>query len=152
MSVYVGPSKYPYGRMVMCHMVADSLIELHQMANELDLRYEWYQGPERPHYDLSMTKRAQAVELGALEVDDRRIVEALLRSEPENAIRLALAEQSACSSGAAATAASFARLQNMTSVEEIDYYTSYDVQANDSFVGYVGIGYGPLQAATPNSQ
>jgi hypothetical protein len=77
MSVYVGPSRYPLGRMMMCHMVADSLEELHRMASSLDLRIEWFQGPDRPHYDLSMTKRAEAVERGALEVDERRIIEVL---------------------------------------------------------------------------
>ena len=75
MTVYVGPSNYPYGRMVMCHMVADSLQELHDMAGKLGLLI-WFQSHARiPHYDISKTKRAVAISLGAIETDERQIVQ-----------------------------------------------------------------------------
>ena len=74
MSVYVGPSQYPYGRMVMCHMVADSLDELHEMATKIGVR-RWFQSGSRPHYDICKSKRRMALRFGAIEVDELRIVE-----------------------------------------------------------------------------
>jgi hypothetical protein len=62
--------------MIMCHMVADSLGELHFFARRLSLKPEWFQDkPGRPHYDVSKNKREAAVFWGAIETDERRIVE-----------------------------------------------------------------------------
>lgn len=55
-----------------CHMVADSLNELHALAREIGMRGEWAQLPpkhRRAHYDLTPSRRAAAVKLGAIEVD-----------------------------------------------------------------------------------
>ena len=73
--------------------------------------------------------------------NDARFVDTLLRAEPETIISVGQTDRSACSAGAAATAAAFARACGCTRSEVIDYYTSYDVAPNDSFVGYVGVGY-----------
>lgn len=74
--MYVGPSLYPLGRMIMCHMVADSLDELHKMANLIGLKRQWFQADGvRPHYDISMSKRALAIQLGALSVSEHKIIE-----------------------------------------------------------------------------
>ncbi len=75
--------------------------------------------------------------------NDARFVDALLQAEPDTIVSVARADRSACSAGAAATAAAFARACGCTRSEVIDYYTSYDVAPNDSFVGYVGVGYRP---------
>ncbi len=84
MSVYVGPSLYPYGRMIMCHMVADTNDELHAMARKLEMRPIWFQSYAKyPHYDLSKGKRATAVQLGAIEVDERKIIEVAKRSRDD---------------------------------------------------------------------
>lgn len=50
-----------------CHMATDGdLSELHAMAERLGLGRAWFQGgPTHPHYDLTPTKRAQALRLGA---------------------------------------------------------------------------------------
>ena len=79
--------------------------------------------------------------------NDARFVDALLRAEPESIVSVAQADRSACSAGAAATAAAFAQRCGCTRSEVIDYYTSYDVAPNDSFVGYVGVGYRPPAGA-----
>lgn len=57
-----------------CHMFADEAdcLELHEMAQKIGLKREWFQ---RGHYDLVPTKRAMAIRLGAVEVDDARSVE-----------------------------------------------------------------------------
>lgn len=57
----------------MSHMTADTVEELHAMAERLGLR-RWYQGPPKtsiPHYDVSEGKRQQAIRLGAIEEDWR---------------------------------------------------------------------------------
>ncbi len=74
MSVYIDDAFIPYGRMKMCHMVADTKGELHEMADKLGLRREWFQDGSRPHYDVSKGKRKLAVELGAIEITTKELV------------------------------------------------------------------------------
>ena len=77
MSVYVDESRNPLGRMVMCHMIADTEEELHVMAGCLGLKYEWFQEPPKashPHYDISLSRRTMAVKFGAIELDRRQFV------------------------------------------------------------------------------
>lgn len=68
MSVYVDRSQYRYGRMVMCHMVADTLDELHAMADRIGIARRWFQDHSLPHYDICKSKRAIAVAFGAVEL------------------------------------------------------------------------------------
>ena len=69
MTVYVDDMyRYPIGRfrrMKMSHMIADTEIELHAMADKIGVARHWYQGD---HYDICMAKRALAVAAGAREV------------------------------------------------------------------------------------
>ena len=71
MSVYVDDMRAPFGRMIMCHLVADTLDELHAMADKIGVARRWYQGPPKtrhPHYDIALSKRALAVAAGAQEI------------------------------------------------------------------------------------
>jgi len=57
------------------HLVADSLIELHQFARKIGLKKEWFQDKRIPHYDLTTTtKRLKAIGHGAALVTERDIV------------------------------------------------------------------------------
>lgn len=71
---YVDASKHRYGRMVMCHLVADTVAELHSVAKLLGLDRRWFQDDGLPHYDICKDKRARALALGALQVSTRDIV------------------------------------------------------------------------------
>lgn len=71
MSVYVDGERNAFGRMVMCHMFADTLDELHQMAARIGMDRAWFQPLSFPHYDVSLSRRAIAVQRGAVEVDRR---------------------------------------------------------------------------------
>jgi hypothetical protein len=71
MTVYVDDMRANFGRMVMCHMVADTVEELHAMADQIGVARRWYQGPpvtRNPHYDIALSKRALAVQFGAKEI------------------------------------------------------------------------------------
>ena len=74
MTVYVDDMwKYPmgrFGRMKMSHMIADSEAELHAMAARIGVARRWYQGD---HYDIALSRREQAIALGAREVTVREL-------------------------------------------------------------------------------
>jgi hypothetical protein len=81
MAVYVDDMRASYGRMVMCHMAADSSEELHAMADRIGVARKWVQHPgtDREHYDVCLTKRAKAVACGAREVTARELCNKLRR-------------------------------------------------------------------------
>lgn len=86
MAVYVDAPIHRYGRMLMCHMLADTLEELHAMADRIGIQRKWFQSAGRyPHYDICKAKRALAVEAGAVEVDREQLVALLRRLRPPQA-------------------------------------------------------------------
>lgn len=70
MSVYVDDMKAKFGRMKMCHMIADSHSELLAMAEKIGVATRWIQkrGTPHEHFDICLSKRAMAIKLGAKEV------------------------------------------------------------------------------------
>lgn len=75
MAVYVDDMRASYGRMVMCHMVADSEGELLAMADRIGVARRWHQYPGTPksHFDIALSKRRLAVEHGAIEITWREL-------------------------------------------------------------------------------
>lgn len=80
MPVYVDPAVNPFGRMLMCHMWADTDAELLAMADTIGVARKWIQGhPVMSfgvhrkgswiHFDIAKGKRALAVAAGAIETD-----------------------------------------------------------------------------------
>jgi hypothetical protein len=70
MAVYVDDMRAPFGRMVMCHMYADTHDELVAMADKIGVARKWIQHPGHPvkeHFDIALSKRALAVQHGAVE-------------------------------------------------------------------------------------
>jgi Protein of unknown function (DUF4031) len=92
-SVYVDTMRAKFrAGMIMCHMVADTLTELHEMALQVGLRREWFQDwPEAsfPHYDITLSKRKLALEFGAVEVDRHQLVAVMRRYRTNVPERLA---------------------------------------------------------------
>ena len=76
MTVYVDSMRAQFGRMVMCHMVADTTEELLAMADRIGVQRRWLQDPGEPteHFDIALSKRALAVKAGAIEADPRDLV------------------------------------------------------------------------------
>lgn len=81
MAVYVDTMRAVYGRMVMCHMLADSELELHSMAARIGVARRWHQkaGTPHSHYDIYLSKRALAVKAGAIEVGRAELVAVIRR-------------------------------------------------------------------------
>lgn len=78
MAVYVDDMYlYPmgqFGRMKMSHLIADTDEELHAMAAKIGVARRWHQAPPRhdSHYDIAMSKRALAIEAGAIAITWRQ--------------------------------------------------------------------------------
>lgn len=81
MSVYVDNERIPLGRMKICHMMADTEEELHNMADTIGIGRHWFQNRRVPHYDICRKRRAQAIRAGAVEIDRKQTVELIRRHD-----------------------------------------------------------------------
>ncbi len=82
MSVYVDRTRIGFGRMFMCHMIADTPNELHAMAERIGVARRWFQQPPKAnfwHYDIAQSKRVLAIAAGAIDSDRDTFVAALRR-------------------------------------------------------------------------
>ncbi len=79
MAVFVDRARLPLGRMLMSHMIADSVEELHEMADRIGLKREWFQDHGFPHYDICQGKRWLAIRHGAVPVTTRMMVRQIQR-------------------------------------------------------------------------
>ena len=77
MTVYVDDMRAKFGRMIMCHMLADTDEELHAMADQIGLSRRWHQkaGTVHSHYDISLTMRRRAIKAGAVTITMRQTAE-----------------------------------------------------------------------------
>lgn len=75
MTVYVDDSRLLWRGRSWCHLVADSVSELHAFAAQLGLRREWFQYRSMyPHYDVTVSVQRRALALGAQVGDKKTIV------------------------------------------------------------------------------
>lgn len=81
MTVYVDDMRARFREHIMCHMIADTEAELHEMAERIGIARRWYQGD---HYDVTLERRALAVEYGAQEITWRQcsLMTVLRRRDP----------------------------------------------------------------------
>ena len=68
--VYVDDMFAAYGRMKMCHMLADTTDELLAMADKIGVARKWLQKPGTAleHFDVCAAKRALAIAHGAQQI------------------------------------------------------------------------------------
>jgi Protein of unknown function (DUF4031) len=72
MTVYVDDVKHRFGRMIMCHLWADTMDELYTMVDRIGVRRKWLQQPPKAswtHFDISLDKKARAIAAGAVLTD-----------------------------------------------------------------------------------
>ena len=75
MAVYVDSEEIRWRGRVWCHLVADSLDELHSFAARLGLQRKWFQSKSfYPHYDVTLSVKVRAMRLGAVHADRRKII------------------------------------------------------------------------------
>lgn len=84
MSVYVDDIRHPYGRMIMCHMWADTLPELLRMVDRIGVSRRWLQQPPKAswvHFDICLSKKNAALANGAVLTDKYGPVEFVARQQ-----------------------------------------------------------------------
>lgn len=97
MAVYVDDVNIPYRRMIMCHMIADTDDELHNMAQHIGVQRKHWQSPDKhstSHYDICREMKQKAILAGAIPITAkqaaamtrRRRVEGIL-GNPNDAIQ-----------------------------------------------------------------
>lgn len=84
MGVYVDKAKNPYGKMLMSHLIADSLEELHEAAFKIGIQRKWFQDKDMPHYDICQSKKKLLMDIYGddIEIDNKKLVE-LIRKNRE---------------------------------------------------------------------
>jgi AmmeMemoRadiSam system protein B len=73
--------------------------------------------------------------------NDKGFIDCALRMNAKDLIKHANENDSACSAGAAASAIATCKALGAEKGHLVDYYTSYDIMPDESFVGYAGIIY-----------
>ncbi len=73
--------------------------------------------------------------------NDKGFIDRALEMDIEGLLKHAEENDSACSAGAAASAMASSKVMGAKKGILLDYYTSYEVMPDDSFVGYAGILY-----------
>lgn len=71
--------------------------------------------------------------------NDRIFIDAIVEMNPVKMLKTAFDNNNACCAGAAATAVAAAKHLGAVKAETVSYTTSYDIMADDSFVGYTGV-------------
>jgi hypothetical protein len=75
MAVYVDDSRLAWRGKRWCHLVADSINELHAFAAQLGLKRQWFQDRTMyPHYDVTVNVKERALALGACAGDKQTII------------------------------------------------------------------------------
>lgn len=77
MTIYVDSAQYSRGNTnkMFCHMVADTIEELHSFAESIGVKRCWYHSSSKyKHYDLNEDQRKVAVCSGAIEISSKELI------------------------------------------------------------------------------
>lgn len=114
-----------------------------EVAQELEKTILFFGSADLTHYGPNYGWAPKGYGAAAVkwvkEVNDKRFMDAVLKLNAMAAVNAANQDQSSCSAGAPAAAIAAAQKMGATKALLVDYYTSYDVMAGDSFVGYGGV-------------
>lgn len=117
-----------------------------QVAQEMKLSLLAFGSSDLTHYGPNYGWAPKGHGAGAVkwvkEVNDKEYVDRALHMDAPGVLKAAANDQSSCSAGATAAAISAARTMGAGKATLVDYYTSYDIRPDNSFVGYVGIIFG----------
>lgn len=114
-----------------------------QTAQELNLSLMAFGSSDLTHYGPNYGWAPKGYGPQAVqwvkEVNDKKYVDQALRLDALGVLQAAAQDQSSCSAGATAAAISAAQTLGARKAMLVDYYTSYDIRPDSSFVGYAGI-------------
>lgn len=73
--VYIDNFNAPFGRMIMCHLIADTQTELFEMVDKIGVQRKWVQDYNSPreHFDICLAKKKLAISFGAKEINMREL-------------------------------------------------------------------------------
>ncbi len=93
MAVYVDAEAIEWRGQQWCHLVADSLSELHDFASKLGLKRAWFQKHSYyPHYDVTMAVRRKALHYGAIDANRAALIACCKKIRAEQ-LELALSDK-----------------------------------------------------------
>lgn len=117
-----------------------------QVAKELNLSLFAFGSSDLTHYGPNYGWAPKGYGPAAVqwvkEINDKQYVDRALAMDAPGVLKAAASDQSSCSAGATAAAISAAKTMGATKASLVDYYTSYDIRQDNSFVGYAGIIFG----------
>ena len=75
MAIYVDRAKVPFKGQMWCHLMADTLEELHEFAqlHGIDARL-FHRTASYPHYDITLAMRDKVIVHGAIDADRQTII------------------------------------------------------------------------------
>ena len=93
MAIYVDFMQIEFKGYKWCHMLADTLQELHDFAAliELDARL-FHRHASYPHYDVTVQMRQTAIKYGAIPADRKKIIECAKKLKVELQYQMALSD------------------------------------------------------------
>lgn len=92
-----------------------------------------------PNYDNTIMGTGKAALDWVKNNNDRKMVDLMLKMEPEVIIEESMRNMNACCGGAVSAAIASVKKLGAKESKEVTYTTSYDVMPGSSFVGYVGV-------------
>jgi len=120
--------------------VGERVVEL---ANRIDRRISVLGSTDLTHYGDNYGYAPMGVGEKAVDwvknENDKKVIDMMVMMDAKGVIRESSKNFNACCGGAAATTIAAAKRLGAIKGKKLDYYTSYDIRPNSSFVGYVGI-------------
>ncbi len=114
-----------------------------EIAIELGKKIKVIGSTDLTHYGPNYANTVMGTGKAALDWvknhNDRKMVDLMLRMEPEAVIEESLRNMNACCGGAVSAAIASVKKLGAVESRELIYTTSYDVMPGSSFVGYVGV-------------
>lgn len=93
MAIYVDFVRIEFKGHQWCHMLADTLQELHEFAALIDVdKRLFHRNASYPHYDVTVQMRETAIEYGAIPADRKKIIECAKRLKIELTHQVALCD------------------------------------------------------------
>lgn len=64
--IFIDNCNIKFGRMIMCHMIADTKKELFEMVDKIGVNRKWCHNGT--HFDICLSKKKLAIKNGAIEI------------------------------------------------------------------------------------